>query len=234
VEEVDSTNARLKEWAAKGEAEGAVLIAGKQSAGRGRRGRGFFSPAGTGLYMSVLLRPRLDPADTVLLTPLAAVAACRAIGAAAGQPAGIKWVNDILLGGQKVGGILAEGIPGAYVVLGIGINLFDPPEGFPAEIAGIAGSVFGREACLEQQTSGLMARLLGELYALYTALPDTAFMREYRALSLVLNRRVRVLAEPGFEALAEDIDDCGALMLRKDDGERVRLCAGEVSVRLLP
>lgn len=232
--EIDSTNARLKEWAAMGEAEGAVLIADAQSAGRGRRGRGFFSPAGTGLYMSVLLRPRLDAADTALLTPLAAVAVCRALKASAGREAGIRWVNDILLNEKKVCGILAEGVPGAYTVLGIGINLCDPPGGFPADIAGLAGSVFGGEPCAEEQKSGLAARLLEELYALYTALPDTAFMREYRALSLVLNRRVRVLAEPGFEALAEEIDEDGALIVRKDDGERVRLCAGEVSVRPRP
>ena len=234
VEETDSTNARLKEWAAAGEAEGAVLMAGAQSSGHGRRGHDFFSPPGTGLYMSVLLRPKLDPADTALLTPLAAVAVCRAIGASAGQTPGVKWVNDIMLNGRKVGGILAEGLPGEYVVLGIGINLCDPPEGFPPEIAGLAGSVFGQKPCAEGEKSGLAARLLEELYALYTVLPDTAFMWEYRNLSVVLNRRVYVLAERGFEALAEDIDERGALIVRKDDGERVRLCAGEVSVRLWP
>ena len=234
MDEVDSTTARLKEWAVAGEAEGAVLLAGAQHAGRGRRGRGFFSPVGTGLYMSVLLRPKLAPADVPLITPLAAVAVCRAIRASAGREPGIKWVNDILLDAQKVGGILAEGVPGAYVVLGIGINLSDPAEGFPAEIAGVAGSVFGPTRCTKQQTSGLAARLLEELYALYTALPDTAFMREYRALSLVLNRRVNVLAAPAYEALAEDIDESGALIVRKDDGERIRLSVGEISVRLAP
>ena len=232
TDEVDSTNARVREWAESGEAAGAVLIAYSQRAGRGRRGRSFYSPAGTGLYMSALLRPELAPADTALITTAAAVAACRAVAASANLRLSIKWVNDLLLDGKKVGGILAEGVPAEHVVLGIGLNLCDPAGGFPEEIAQSAGSLLGAQPCDEQQREELAALFLDEIYALVTALPDTDFMWEYRARSVVLGRTVRVLSEPPYEAVAEAIDERGALIVRLADGRRICLSAGEVSVHL--
>ena len=171
VDEVDSTNARVKEWAKAGEAAGAVLIARSQSVGRGRRGRSFYSPAETGLYMSVLLRPAIAPGDTALITTAAAVAACRTVAASADLQLSIKWVNDLLLGSKKIGGILAEGVPAVYAVLGIGLNLCDPAGGFPMEIAQCAGSLLGVQPCGERQREGIAAHFLEELYVLTAALP---------------------------------------------------------------
>ncbi len=234
VAETDSTNARVKEWAARGESEGAVLIADAQSAGRGRLGRSFYSPSGTGLYMSVLLRPRLAAEDMPLLTTAAAVAACRAIEVAAGQRPAVKWVNDVFLCGRKVCGILVEGVPEQYAVLGAGMNLCAPPDGFPADIADIAGAIFQDRAAAEAQKNGLAARFLNEFWELYRLLPDTAYLAEYRARCMTLGRRVLVPGEPACEAVAVDIDGRGALILRTDDGQTRRVAAGEISLRPLP
>ena len=231
ADEVDSTNARVKDWAAGGAPEGAVLIAERQSAGRGRRGRSFYSPEGTGLYMSILLRPAFAAEHTPLITTAAAVAVCRAIRET-GADARIKWVNDVLIGERKVCGILCEGVPGAYAVLGIGVNLCDPAGGFPPELAAAAGSVFGA-ACTQNERCGLAARILEAFYSIYRALPDAAFMDEYRARNLVPGKRVRVLSEPPYEARAVSILDDGALLVQTDGGETRRIGSGEVSVRPL-
>lgn len=231
VDETDSTNRQVREWAARGEGEGAVLIARAQTAGRGRMGRSFYSPAGTGLYLSVLLRPGLAAADASLLTTAAAVAGCRAIEAVTAKRPAIKWVNDLLLNGKKIAGILAEGVWGAYAVLGVGVNLCTPAGGFPPELEPIAGALYGEGPVREDERSGLAARFLEEFYTLYTRLPDTAFLKEYRARCITLGSRVLVPANAPYEAVAEDIDDAGALILRLDSGETRRLLAGEVSLR---
>ena len=121
-----STNRALKERAPSLPAWHA-LIALEQTQGRGRLGRSFFSPAGTGLYMSVLLRPSLAPEDVPLITPAAAVAVCRALEELGSDRAQIKWVNDVYIGGRKVCGILTEAGPGlGYVVVGVGVNVSPP------------------------------------------------------------------------------------------------------------
>ena len=142
---VPSTNALLREQAFSGAPEGTVLLAASQSQGRGRMGRPFFSPADTGVYLSLLLRPKTGEAAG-RVTTMAALAACQAVSALSGQDAGIKWVNDVFLNGKKVSGILTEatfsledGTPD-YVVLGAGFNLYAPQGGFPEELADVAGA----------------------------------------------------------------------------------------------
>lgn len=147
---VESTNDIARTWARNDSPEFTTVIAGNQTAGRGRRGRLFFSPADTGLYMSILVRPHLDARDSSAITAIAAVAVAEAIEEVSAQDARIKWVNDVYVDGRKVCGILTEGSVSVedgrleYVIVGIGINAYEPEGGFPPDIAAVAGAVFSR------------------------------------------------------------------------------------------
>ena len=162
-EEVTSTNNVLREQALAGAPEGTVLIAQRQSAGRGRRDHSFFSPPDSGLYMSFLLRPAFSAQAALLLTTCAAVATALAIEEVTGVETQIKWVNDVFCRGKKVCGILTEGDVDLetggmrYAVVGIGVNLYPPAGGFPPELAQ-AGAVF-----LEKPTGALRCQLAGSL-----------------------------------------------------------------------
>ena len=137
---IDSTNTRARELARQGASHGTVLIADHQTSGRGRRGRSFHSPAGSGIYMSVILRPNCSPQELMHLTCAVAVAACDAVETTAGIRPGIKWINDLILQNRKLGGILTEMSVDAktgmveYAVIGIGINCSQTPNDFPADI----------------------------------------------------------------------------------------------------
>ena len=149
---ISSTNTVLKALAADGAGANLALVAEHQTAGRGRMGRSFCSPSGTGLYFSLLLRPKVPAAEAMSITACAAVAVSRTIEELTGRSTRIKWVNDILIGQKKVCGILTEaGIDAEtgmlrYAVIGVGINVREPEGGFPPEIAGIAGAVTGQSA----------------------------------------------------------------------------------------
>ena len=156
---LDSTNAEALRRAVDGAPEGTVIVAEEQTAGRGRRGRSFFSPAGTGIYLSILVRPALAAERAHLLTCSAAVAVAEAIEACAGVDASIKWVNDVYCRRKKVAGILTEGsfdLEGGvlqHAVVGIGVNVRPPHAGFPAEIAERAGAVQQRKGSFHEQLS---------------------------------------------------------------------------------
>lgn len=234
VDSCPSTNTALKGRAAS-LPHGYVLVARSQSAGRGRMGRQFYSPDGTGLYMSVLLRPELPAGDLTLLTPAAAVAVRRAIGDLSGASAGIKWVNDVLLGGRKVCGILTEtcfrgaGVPD-HAVLGIGVNVCPPRDGFPEELRKIAGTVL-RDFDPEARWR-LAALILRRFFKIYDALPDRGFVEEYRRANTVIGREVDIIfggvSRPAFVL---DIDGDCSLLVRYPDGSEGTVRAGEVSVR---
>ena len=234
LEECASTNLLLKERAAQ-LPEWHTVIARRQTAGRGRMGRSFCSPAGSGLYMSVLLRPKLA-ADAPLITTAAAVAVCRAAEALGSDRAEIKWVNDVLIRGRKVCGILTEAGTGVeaetpdWAVLGAGINVTEPAGGFPPQIADIAGAVFPRhERDLRER---LAAAFLRQFYAIYTALPERGFVAEYQARSCLVGKRVDVLqGGQARRALALAVDDRCRLLVRYEDGTEQALFSGEVSVR---
>lgn len=238
LDECTSTNLLLKQRAAAGEAEGLALIARRQSAGRGRLGRSFFSPDGTGLYMSLLLRPKLAAEDTVLLTTMAAVAAAGAIEELVGRPAQIKWVNDIYLDGLKVCGILAEASMSLkkgvdWAVVGIGVNVTPPKEGFPQELANIAGALFDHGSAPEDGRSRLAAGILRRFMALYEKLPQRGYYDEYCRRLMVLGRAVNVHSPAGmWSGTALDLDRDFRLLVRGDDGREEWLSTGEISVRL--
>ncbi len=234
VDEIDSTNAAVKQVAKAGKRAGYVLIANRQTAGRGRLGRSFHSPQGTGLYLTLLLRPE-SPEDTVHLTVLAAVAAARAVQSALGIEVGIKWVNDLYYNGRKVCGILAEsavddsGKP-EYVLCGIGFNVFPPEGGFPPDIAETAGALcesFDPTARTRLAAAFLLqfSRAMMEDYA--------TLLEEYRRRSVLIGKAVYSPAGafPG-NATVLGIDYDGKLMVRLESGKILGLSSGEVSVRL--
>ena len=234
---VSSTNTVLRERAASGGPAGAVLVAGEQTAGRGRMGRGFFSPGGTGLYLSVLLRPDAPPGDAALLSTAAAVAVAEAVEAVSGRGTGIKWVNDVYLDGKKICGILTEaGIDlesGTldYAVLGIGVNVYAPEGGFPDGLDASAAAVF--DAPRGDLRNRLAAEILNRVTPFCQDLSARRFVSEYRRRSLVLGREIRILSggESG-RAFALSVDDDCRLRVRYPDGREALLSAGEVSVRL--
>ncbi|MBP5661816.1 MAG: biotin--[acetyl-CoA-carboxylase] ligase [Clostridia bacterium] len=223
LDETDSTNTRLKAMASE-KAEGAVLVARKQTAGRGRGGKTFFSPAG-GLYLSVLVKPR-DPAVFTRLTMMAGVAAAEAIEVIAGKQAKIKWVNDIFVDGKKVCGILAESdARGTAAVVGAGFNLLPPAGGFDKTIAEIAGAVLEREPA---DASRLAAEFLNRLFVFLRG--ERPFFDEYRRRSLLIGHTVR-FARNGQTVTghAADIRADGALLVRAGE-QTIALFGGEVSL----
>lgn len=228
-----STNTAARRLAQDGAPEGTVVTADAQSAGRGRRGREFFSPAG-GVYLSIVLRPGPET-DAGLITSCAAVAVARAIESLCPQTVQIKWVNDLLIGGRKVCGILTESElepqTGAlrFAILGIGINVAAAV--FPPPLDKLATSL-GNEGTAPDRNR-LIAALLNEWERAYAAMGSGAFLAESRRRSAVLGRTVTVeRGNERFCAYAEAIDDAGRLQVRTPDGKTIVLPSGEVSIRL--
>ena len=233
VDRCASTNDALKAGAA-GLAAPFVLIADRQTGGRGRLGRGFYSPGGTGLYMSLLLRPRLDTEDLPLLTPAAAVAVAGAAEELFGVEAGIKWVNDLYVRGKKVCGILTESAigPGGpeYAVVGIGVNVCPPEGGWPEELAGVAGSLLDRWE--PDARERLAAGVLRRFFALLPELPGTGFSEDYRRRLLYVGEKVTVIRPDGAgEALVLGADNRCGLRVRRPDGTEETLTGGEITLR---
>jgi len=234
-DEMASTNTRARELAMQGAPHGTAVLARRQTGGRGRFGRSFYSPDGSGLYISFILRPDLPADRAVMLTSMAAVAVARAMERVADVEAKIKWVNDVYLDAKKACGILCEaGIDFEngrmqYVVMGIGVNVGSMD--FPPELAEIATSV--SNACgREISRSRFCAELMNELNALYPQMESGAFMEESRARSNVIGRNITVLrGEERYDAVAVDIDDEGSLVIRREDGSTDVLHSGEISVR---
>lgn len=227
-----STNSQVKALAEGGEDAWYVLIAKRQTAGRGRMGRSFYSPEGTGLYLSILLHP--DLSRPFPLTVTAAVAGVRAVESVCGVSLQIKWVNDLYLEGKKVCGILAEGAYDpqgrlSYAVCGVGFNLRTPEGGFPEELKEIAGVLCdGRDGDLRP---ALAAAFLREFYT--ASHEDPASVIDfYRRRSLLLGKWI-TSPNGAFEGSAwvEAVDDLGRLVVRLSDGTKQALFGGEVSVR---
>ena len=224
---VTSTNDEAKKRAAAGETRYAVL-ADRQTAGRGRLSRTFFSPPGAGLYLSAVIKPHEHNAGR--LTAYAAVCAARAVEELCGAPVQIKWVNDLYMNGKKICGILTEGsvsLEGGaleYAVVGIGINCRRVP--LPAELYDTVTSV-EQESGVAISRPQLAAKILDALSLAEGVLPD--FMDEYRARNIVCGKTVTVNGQ--YEAKAVEILDNGALVLERD-GERTAFAAGDISVKV--
>ncbi|MDO5702558.1 MAG: biotin--[acetyl-CoA-carboxylase] ligase, partial [Lachnospiraceae bacterium] len=235
-ESVTSTNTILRDQAEM-LPHWSVAVAGKQTAGKGRVGRSFFSPEGTGIYLSVLMKEGISGIRPGDLTTAAAVAACRAIYTCTGEQAGIKWVNDVYLHGKKVCGILTEAVVSFEsgtvdkAVTGIGFNVYEPEGGFPEEIADTAGAI------TKVRQRDLRARIAAEFIIEFRSLREAedraAQLEEYRERCFIPGRKIYII-EGGARREAEAVsisDDFGLLVRNPDGGEEV-LTAGEVSIRI--
>ncbi len=214
--------------------EGTIVVAEEQTAGRGRLGRPWASPRG-GVWLSVILRPGLPPPRAPLVGLAAAVAAARAIRTTTGLLARVKWPNDVLVDGRKVVGILLDAGPGAeWVVVGVGINANVPRSALPADAQSPAASL--QDLLGGPVDRGVLVRaLLRELERGYEELRAggaASALRRWREMADTLGRIVRVETPAGaIEGMALDVDDAGALLVRRRDGEVHRVIAGDVKVR---
>ena len=235
---IDSTNTRARELARQGAAHGTVLIADRQTGGRGRLGRSFHSPAGKGIYMSVILRPCCKPEKIMHLTCAAAVAMCDVVEDAAGFRPGIKWTNDLVFGKKKLGGILTGmGLKSNgkvdYAIIGIGINCCQTAGDFPPEIADMAASL-SMIANVPIDRAKVAAAMMEALWKMDASLltEKAQMLQRYRKDCITLGQDVvLVRGEEKQYGHALDIDEEGALIVRYQNGETAAVNSGEVSVR---
>ena len=233
---IDSTNDRLKTLARQGAPQGTILIADHQTAGHGRMGRNFHSPAASGVYLSVLLRPQCVPTELMHLTCAAAVAMCDAVEKAVGFRPGIKWTNDLVYGQRKLAGILTElGFDAQgnvdWAIVGMGINCTQEESQFPEEIRSIAGSlasVSGKSI----DRAKVAAAMMDALYRM-DLIEKEKILAQYRADCVTLGKEVSVVRADGIvhHCTALDIDAEGALIVRHADGRMETVSSGEVSIR---
>jgi BirA family biotin operon repressor/biotin-[acetyl-CoA-carboxylase] ligase len=233
---IDSTNTKAKELAETGHPSGTFVVADQQTAGKGRRGRTWDSPAGNSIFMTLLLKPEINPNNASMLTLVAAMAVCSSVRKVTGAQAMIKWPNDIVVDGKKICGILTEMSAQFdyinHIVIGIGINVHN--EDFPEEIRATAGSLL--QACGKRfHRADLIETFLEEferVYAIYLQTEDmTGLQKEYERLLANMGRQVSVLdpKEP-FEGRAMGITKRGELVVDTWESRKL-VSSGEVSVR---
>ncbi len=239
LDEVDSTNNYAKQLAAGGAPAGTIVIAERQTGGRGRLGRSFASPPGLGLYLSAIFRPEAPPSSLLHLTAVVAEAAVEAIQEAADIRPGIKWTNDLVLERRKLVGILTELSLSAesglvdYVVTGIGTNCNHTAEDFPPDVRPMAVSLrqaTGRRVDRNAYAAALIRRLAA---ADETLLPEkAAWMARYAADCVTIGRDVRIVrGGETRQAHADGVDGNAALLVTYEDGSKEAVSSGEVSVR---
>lgn len=236
---ISSTNTVLKEMAAKGAPEGTILVAARQTAGRGRFDRPFISGL-SGVYFSILLRPDNIPAEkSLLITTAAAVATAKTVEEISGRKAGIKWVNDVFIDGKKICGILTEasfGVDGGgldYAVLGIGVNVTEPESGFPEAIRDVAGSVLPESMKVADARSKIAAGIINTFFDYYLHPDKTDFISEYKRRSIVIGRDVYLInGNVTEEAKVIGIDDDCRLLVKTADGTEKTISSGEISLKL--
>ena len=236
---VTSTNTILKEMAEQGAKEGTVIIAEEQTAGRGRTGKQFYSPKGTGIYISILLRPDIPAEESLFLTTSAAVATARAIEDVSDKRALIKWVNDIYLEDKKTCGILTEGAFNVetgkldYAIVGIGINVCIPDGGFPDNIKDIATAIFDKQTDSINKRSILIANLLDYFMEYYKDFKSKSYVKEYIERSMIFGKTITVIEGSKTPvAKAIDIDKNCRLKVQFEDGTTKWLSSGEVSTKI--
>ena len=226
--EIDSTNLELKRQVAGGEVNDRLVVADRQTMGRGRLGRSFESPAQSGIYMSLLL-PVEDSDSLLLITSAAAVAVCRAVKSVCNIDSLIKWVNDIFVNGKKVCGILAEAVSGCdgklNVVLGIGINVATDKSRFTDNVRNVAGALYDKLPDNVTRNS-LAASVVNEFMDIFVHITDRQYLNDYRQFSMVIGKNIRYRAgDEWHTGKAVDIDDNGGLVVVTVD-ETVTLNTG--------
>lgn len=237
LEETGSTNDDGKSMVFDGRAQdGTVILADSQTAGRGRMDRLFQSPAEKGIYLTVLLQPQLPPEKLVCVTAMAGVAICDAVEELCGVRPGLKWPNDPVLNGKKLGGILTEliiepesGQP--WIILGIGLNVKQTV--FTPDVAAMATSLDGEGVSVSrEETAAALIRALDRMYGALTAGETGPYLTAYRRDCVNLGKPVRLISgERETAAEATGIDEQFGLVVRLPDGEERVVRSGEVSVR---
>ena len=236
---IDSTSNLAKTIATGVNSHGTIITANHQTAGRGRFGRSFFSPAGHGIYMSLILHSsKIQLANPVMATVFAAVAVCKAIEKVCTHTAKklqIKWVNDIFYNNKKICGILTEPVFDAKtgnidsIVIGIGINFSTPQDGMPKDIENIAGAIF-----FDQKPTITKEDLINEVaYEIMKICNSNIppFLDEYKSKVFVIGKKITVIdAGQRYEAIALDIDQDARLVVEKSTGEIIAISSGEVSI----
>lgn len=236
-DEVTSTNTVAKQFAEEMKPEGLLVVSDKQTSGKGRRGRVWESPKGTGIFMTILLRPQIKPIYASMLTLLGALALSDAIHEVTGLDAKIKWPNDIVVNGKKICGILTELSAEVdyinYVVVGIGINA--NTEVFLEELKDKASSLF-LESGKRVHRATLIAHTIQafeQYYDIFLQTNDLSNIKEsYMKVLINKDKEVQILsAEEHFTGIARGITKQGHLIVEKENGETTEVYAGEVSVR---
>ena len=232
----NSTNEDAKVLASMGAPHGTVICARKQTDGHGRNKRNFYSPDDCGIYMSIVLRTNNSDYTPARVTTLAAISVCRAISRICSKECRIKWVNDIYYRDKKVCGILAEssyskgGLPD-YIVLGIGLNVYEPEKGFPPELSGIATALYKETDITTDIRSKLCATILNEIFDNFYM--DKAFLYEhYKSRLFILGREVTVIQnDKTYNARVVDLDSEYRLLVQDENADVVSLSFGEVSLK---
>lgn len=234
---LDSTNKTAKEMAIAGARHGTTILADSQTSGKGRYSRSFFSLPGGGLYMSIILQPQfLNFQNITSVTAFAAVSVCEAIESVSKKKPKIKWVNDLLIEGKKVCGILTEAVTDFesgsldWIVLGIGINVTIRPEDFPQELQSSAISLYpdGKVSGVRNRLSAeIMNRILG-----FDSPPkEAALFEQYKRRLMMLGQEITVVqGSTTYRATALDINSVGQLIVRNDRGEVQTLSSGEIRI----
>lgn len=236
---LDSTNSKAKLLASQGASEGTVVICEEQMGGRGRLGRKWISPKGTGIWLSIILRPQIGPQEATIMTQITAAAVALAIKNLTGIHAGIKWPNDIIIGGKKACGILTE-MSGElnsvnYIVVGIGVNVNMDNKDFSDEVRTVATSIkefYGKPL----SRKALVIKILNEFENLYLDFINTNDVKKSisicKDLSVTLGKEVRIVQRgKTMVARALDITEDGELLVKDNNGNIQKVVSGEVSVR---
>ncbi|MDO9536394.1 MAG: biotin--[acetyl-CoA-carboxylase] ligase [Bacillota bacterium] len=237
--QVESTNTTLKNLADKDAPEGTIVVAEEQTVGRGRQGRSWSSPFGTGIWLSILLRPPLSPQETPVFTLLAATAAVRSLKRILPDlQVGIKWPNDLLINNRKVCGILTELKAEAeilhYLVLGIGINVNLREKDFPPNLRKIATSLYlenGGNNVSRQKLTSVLLHELDNSYADFLSCGPRSILAEWKKENITLGKNVVIKNMRGtFEGKAVDLNEDGSLIVEGEKGIRKHFHAGEVTI----
>ncbi|NWF51863.1 MAG: biotin--[acetyl-CoA-carboxylase] ligase [Nitrospirae bacterium] len=236
-EKIGSTNTLAEFLAEKGKAEGTVVLAETQTKGRGRHGRSWVSPPSVNIYMSIILRPEIEPKDATLLTIMAAVGCTHALRRASGLNATIKWPNDLIVSEKKIGGILTdvhiEKKKLKFAVIGIGLNINMDLAKLPSDIKDIATSLKIETGRIYSRKE-ILVEVLNEIdywYSILKGMNRKKLLREWELLTSTLGRKIKIATvKETLIGLAESINGEGMLVLKLPSGERRIISGGEVTL----
>ena len=237
LHQADSTNTRAKELAMKGAPEGTLVLAETQTMGRGRKGRAWHSPQGSGIYASLILRPALPPGEAPMITLVTAVAVCEAILKTTELTPTIKWPNDILINGKKIAGILTELTMEMdavdFIIVGVGLNVNAGKDAFSEGLAHIATSMV-IETGAQFNRASLLREYLRQMECHYDEFMSTGFapiVRRWKELSDIIGRQVAVnMIRKSHMGVVVDVDNQGMLILEDKDGRLHRIISGDITI----